>query len=147
MMTRHPSAPLPLVTATAAAAAVMPRRQLRRARQPLAAVLASLGQYMLHAASAAPESSAAQAKHPLLLHLSHLPPAVAAVAPSGAACPGTSAPKFTAAEVRKAVFEEANPAGPTVGGQFNQCSYGRSKLTASNSAVTEPVRLPCTGTT
>ena len=78
-----------------------------------------------------------------------LPPSLPAVAfkqASGAACAGTSLPKFTTAAVRKAVFAELNPAGVTVGGTFAKCSNQRSLLTHANSRVAEVVSLPCSGT-
>lgn len=68
-------------------------------------------------------------------------------APSGAACPGTQPPKFSADEVRRAVFVENSPNRTTVGSIFNRCSYGKTKLTANNSRVVEPVKLPCEGVT
>lgn len=73
-------------------------------------------------------------------------PAVVAKTPSGGACPGTQLPNFTADQVRRAVFEEQNAGGVTVGGTFNRCSHGKTRLTAANSAVVEPVELPCSGT-
>ena len=79
-----------------------------------------------------------------------LPPASLAVAlkqANGAACAGTSLPKFSTAAVRKTVFAELNPTGATVGGSFAKCSNQRSRLTQANSLVAEVVSLPCSGTT
>jgi hypothetical protein len=69
--------------------------------------------------------------------------AVAGVDASGDACPGTSLPATSVAEVKRAFFQEANRQGPTVGAAINQCSHGRSRLTSLNSLVTPLVRLPC----
>ncbi|KAL4434126.1 hypothetical protein ABPG75_000567 [Micractinium tetrahymenae] len=66
---------------------------------------------------------------------------------SGAVCPGTALPSNTADEVRATVLQEANPAGITVGSTYNQCSYGKSRLTAQNSLVTDTLVLPCQGET
>lgn len=44
------------------------------------------------------------------------------------------------------MLQEANRNGTTVGGIFNQCSYGKSRLTEANSLVAPLVKLPCTGT-
>lgn len=52
---------------------------------------------------------------------SHLP-AVAAMR-GGKACPGTALPKFTIPEIKKAVFQEANPSGVTVGSTYNKCRW------------------------
>ena len=76
-----------------------------------------------------------------------LPRAVAAVTPSGASCPGTQPPPLTADELRGVVLAEASPNATTVGSTFNQCSFGKTKLTANNSLVTDVVELPCSGTT
>lgn len=99
------------------------------------------------AAWPAPRSVVPSAGHPrrpapprLLLR------AVGAVAPNGAACPGTSLNLPTTADLRKVVFEEANPVGPTVQSQFRACSYGHAQLTPQNSMVAERVNLPCNGT-
>ena len=72
--------------------------------------------------------------------------AVATKTETGAACPGTSLPKFGVDAVKKAVFEQANPTGATVGGTYNKCSSGRTTLTPANSLVAEVVELPCNGT-
>lgn len=48
-------------------------------------------------------------------------------------------------QVRKAVFEELNPRGVTVGSTLNKCSYGITKLTTFNSLVAPLVNLPCNG--
>ena len=72
--------------------------------------------------------------------------AVAGMADSSTACPGTAAPKFSVDAVRKTVFAEANPSGTTVGSTFGRCSYGKTQLTAANSRVADLVQLPCNGT-
>lgn len=65
----------------------------------------------------------------------------------GTACTNTAIPSTTAAQVRKAVFQELNPGGVTVGSTYNKCSYGKTKLTQANSLVADVVKLPCNGTT
>lgn len=62
---------------------------------------------------------------------------------SGAACPGTSLPRMGVAAVRRSVFAELNPRGPTVGALFNQCSLGTTAINMNNSAVADMVWLPC----
>jgi hypothetical protein len=66
---------------------------------------------------------------------------------TGAACPGVVLPKFTAADVKGAVFAESNPTGTTVGSTYGKCSMGKTKLTVANSKVADLVKLPCDGTT
>ena len=73
--------------------------------------------------------------------------AVAGMADSTTACPGTALPKFSVDDVKKAVFAESNPSSPTVGSTFNKCSYGKTKLTTANSRVADLVQLPCNGIT
>lgn len=46
----------------------------------------------------------------------------------------------------RAVFEESNRRGATVGSIFRRCSFGKTLLTAQNSRVTRVVDLPCNGT-
>ncbi|KAL4439954.1 hypothetical protein ABPG75_002955 [Micractinium tetrahymenae] len=70
---------------------------------------------------------------------------IAGVDASGAACPNTALPKYSAADIKKAVFEELNPGGTTVGSTFNRCSFGKSRLTMTNSLVADLVKLPCAG--
>lgn len=70
---------------------------------------------------------------------------IAALTAPGVACPGTGLPFRSAADVRRAVFEERNPGGSTFGGAVGQCSKGRSRLTQASSLVAEPVELPCSG--
>lgn len=76
---------------------------------------------------------------------------LAAVANPGAPgrkryCTGTRAPTHTAAQLRKAVFQElAGPGEVTVGSTYTWCTHGKLALTQANSAVPEVVELPCTG--
>ncbi|KAL4440139.1 hypothetical protein ABPG75_003140 [Micractinium tetrahymenae] len=70
---------------------------------------------------------------------------IVSVRPGGAACPNTLFPSITLDQVRKAVFQEANPADPTVGSTFAQCSYNRTLLTTANSLLADTVELPCAG--
>ncbi|KAL4857219.1 hypothetical protein ACK3TF_002516 [Chlorella vulgaris] len=72
---------------------------------------------------------------------------IAGVDATGAACPGVTLPKFTAADVKGAVFAESNPTGTTVGSTYSKCSMGKTKLTVANSKVADLVKLPCAGTT
>ena len=72
--------------------------------------------------------------------------AVAAAASDGSACPGSGPVQATAAQVRSAVFAESNPGGATVGGTFDRCSFGKTKLTAASSRVAEIATIPCNGT-
>ncbi|KAL4452150.1 hypothetical protein ABPG75_007812 [Micractinium tetrahymenae] len=72
---------------------------------------------------------------------------IAGVNTDGTACTNTALPSTTAAQVRKAVFQELNPGGVTVGSTYNKCSYGKTKLTQANSLVADTVQLPCNGTT
>lgn len=76
-----------------------------------------------------------------------LPLAVSGVSSPGVACPTTALPLSTVAAVRRAVFQELSPRGPTVGGTYNRCSYNTSRLDMSNSLVAPLVELPCNGTT
>lgn len=64
-----------------------------------------------------------------------------------AACPGTSLPTTSVDAVKQTMFAEANPSGITVGSTYNQCSYGKTRLTAANSMVADIVQLPCSGNT
>ena len=74
--------------------------------------------------------------------------AVYAQLAGGGACPGTTLPATTAAEVRRVMFPDYALSGAaSVGGQINRCSYQKTRLNSTNSAVTEVVRLPCSGTT
>lgn len=75
-----------------------------------------------------------------------MPLAVRSAGPGGSACPGSGAPKFSTQQVRQAVFADSNPSGATVGGLFDKCSFGKTKLTSATSRVLEPVTLPCSGT-
>jgi hypothetical protein len=68
------------------------------------------------------------------------------VAGDGSACPGTTLPRFSAADVSRTMFAEVNPGGATVGSIYNKCSYGKTRLTTANSRVTDMVRLGCNGT-
>lgn len=91
--------------------------------------------------------------------LSHFPPVLptplatcAAVYPAangasaaGGTCAGTSQPLFSPRDVRRALFESANPQGPTTGSTFRECSANRTRLTSATSLVAEPVYLPCGG--
>eukprot|EP00887_Chlorella_sp_A99_P000100 scaffold16.g100.t1 len=71
-------------------------------------------------------------------------PVVAAQA-DGSACPGTRLPPYTPAQLRSVVFAEANPGGPTVGKLFDQVSYGKTRLSAATSAVSDFVNIGCGG--
>ncbi|KAL4421234.1 hypothetical protein ABPG75_010525 [Micractinium tetrahymenae] len=71
---------------------------------------------------------------------------IAGVASPGVACPGTTLPLTTVAAVKRAVFEESNPRGVTVGSTLNKCSYGITKLTSSSSFVAPLLNLPCNST-
>lgn len=65
-------------------------------------------------------------------------------------CPHTDKPLYSVGSVRQAVFDELSPrckAFATVGGTFNRCSFGASRLTMANSLVAPLVELPCNGTT
>ena len=62
-------------------------------------------------------------------------------------CTNSAAPVYTVDQIKKAVFAELNPNQPTVGGTFNQCSYGKSQLTQNNSDVAPMVQLNCSGLT
>lgn len=73
-------------------------------------------------------------------------PAVAAMRNFGAPCPNTDRPLSSVPAVRRAVFEERGSRGATVGGLFNRCSLGASRLDRSNSLVAPLVELPCSGT-
>ena len=70
---------------------------------------------------------------------------MAAQAADGSACPGSGPSQTTTEAVRRALFAEQNPAGPTVGSLYAQCSYGKTRLTAANSLVVEPVTIGCAG--
>lgn len=71
--------------------------------------------------------------------------AVAAKDVRGGACPRTSLPLNSAAEVRAAFFSEIDPRGVTVASTFARCSYGAARLSMRNSLVTDTVELPCRG--
>ena len=79
-------------------------------------------------------------------YLRVVPLAVRSAGAAGSTCPGSGPIKYTAQQVRAAVFAESNPSGTTVGGLFNKCSFGKTKLTSATSRVVEPVTLPCSGT-
>lgn len=68
-------------------------------------------------------------------------------AKTGAACPGSAKPQATVGQVRRAVFQELNRNGTTVGSTFNRCSYGKNRMTMNNSLVADTVNLPCSGVT
>lgn len=76
-----------------------------------------------------------------------LPAAVAAIGADGKACPSTQLPQVPVSQVKQAIFQEANRDGITVGSLYNQCSYGKTRLTSLNSLVAPLVKLPCNGTT
>ena len=67
--------------------------------------------------------------------------------PSGGLCPGLRPQPANVNQIKAAVFAENAPAGATtVGSIFNECSYNRTMLTAANSRIAQPVKLPCSGT-
>ena len=70
-----------------------------------------------------------------------------AVDANGNACLGTQLPAFTLPQLKSVIFAENNPGGTTLGSQYGSCSYGKTKLTAGTSVVTDFVRLPCSGST
>eukprot|EP00887_Chlorella_sp_A99_P000884 scaffold5.g884.t1 len=70
---------------------------------------------------------------------------VVAVQADGSACPGTRLPPYTPAQLRSVIFAEANPGGPTVGKLFSQVSYGKTRLSAATSAVSDFVNIGCGG--
>ena len=89
---------------------------------------------------------------PHLISITHIAsalpmPAVMAVDADGNACPGTQLPAFTLPQLKSVIFAENNPDGMTLGSQYSSCSYGKTKLTAGTSVVTDFVRLPCSGST
>jgi hypothetical protein len=47
--------------------------------------------------------------------------------------------------VKNVVFEGLS--ATTLGGLYNNCSFGKTKLTSATSAVAPVVQMPCTGTT
>lgn len=79
-------------------------------------------------------------------YLCIVPLAVRSAGAGGSTCTGSGPIKYTTQQVRAAVFAESNPSGTTVGGLFDKCSYGKTKLSSATSRVLEPVTLPCSGT-
>lgn len=81
---------------------------------------------------------------------------------SAGACPGTQQPKYSAAQVRRAVFggggstvgasgaaskgSRSSSAEPSLSAAFQQCSQGKAWLTPANSMVADLVQLNCMGT-
>ncbi|PRW57195.1 hypothetical protein C2E21_4079 [Chlorella sorokiniana] len=143
----------PTVAAAAAAAAAAPTSSSFVAAS-ISASGAKFAAPQVTVAAAGPTIAAAKAAPTMVLSSNQLvTPDISTIfipiafkQASGAACAGTSLPKFSTAAVRKAVFAELNPAGPTVGGTFAKCSNQRSLLTQANSRVAEVVSLPCSGT-
>ncbi|KAL4440188.1 hypothetical protein ABPG75_003189 [Micractinium tetrahymenae] len=72
-------------------------------------------------------------------------PAANGVSAAAGVCAGTSPPSFSAGDVRRALFESANPKGSTAGATFSRCSSNRTRITAATSLVAEPVYLFCSG--
>lgn len=117
---------------------------------PLQSISAEPGNAVVAAATAGTVSPAAAATLStnglVAAELSVLVIPIVAATSDGQACPGTQLPSLSAEQVRRVVLEESNPGGATVGSTYRQCSHGKTRLTAANSLVADPVRLPCNGT-
>ncbi|KAL4420549.1 hypothetical protein ABPG75_010205 [Micractinium tetrahymenae] len=67
------------------------------------------------------------------------------LATGATACSGVSMPSLNPYNVRRTVFEEFEPAAPTVGSTFRQCSINRTLLNQDNSYVAQTVYTKCSG--
>ena len=65
---------------------------------------------------------------------------------NGQACPNTTAPAYTLDGLRKVLFQEANPSGPTLGALYRRVSNGKTYNSAATSLVTDFARIGCTYT-